>query len=80
MKEKLRSAAADTKLLFRSIPSVVTALFTVSVVVMNILANKTIFGVDLYEAGLADAVCAYFKELCAGKGAVRSTLHKYVDR
>ena len=43
MKEKLRSAAADTKLLFRSIPSVVTALFTVSVVVMNILANKTIY-------------------------------------
>ncbi len=46
----------------------------------DLLANKTIFGVDLYEAGLADAVCAYFKELCAGKGAVRSTLHKYVDR
>lgn len=43
MKEKLRSAAADTKLLFRSIPSVITALFTVSVVVMNILANKTIY-------------------------------------
>ena len=43
MKEKLRSAAADTKLLFRSIPPVITALFTVSVVVMNILANKTIY-------------------------------------
>lgn len=43
MKEKLRSAAADTKLLFRSIPSVITALFIVSVVIMNILANKTIF-------------------------------------
>ena len=43
MKEKIRSAAADTKLLFRSIPSVITALFTISVVVMNILANKTIY-------------------------------------
>lgn len=43
MKEKLRFAAADTKLLFRSIPSVITALFTISVVVMNILANKTIY-------------------------------------
>ncbi len=37
------SAAADTKLLFRSIPSVITALFTISVVAMNILANKTIY-------------------------------------
>ena len=43
MKEKITSATADTKLLFRNIPSVITALFTVSVVVMNILANKTIF-------------------------------------
>lgn len=43
MKERIRSATADTKLLFRSIPSVITALFTISVVVMNILANKTIF-------------------------------------
>ena len=43
MKEKLISAAADTKLLFRSVPSVVTALFTISVVMMNILANKTIY-------------------------------------
>ena len=46
MKEKILSAAADTKLLFRSVPSVITALFTVSVVVMNVLANKTIFQND----------------------------------
>lgn len=43
MKERIMSAAADTKLLFRSIPSVITALFTISVVAMNILANKTIY-------------------------------------
>lgn len=43
MKERFASAVADTKLLFRSIPSVITALFTVSVVIMNILANKTIY-------------------------------------
>ena len=43
MKERFASAAADTKLLFRNIPSVITALFTISVVVMNILANKTIY-------------------------------------
>lgn len=46
MKERIRSAAADTKLLFRSVPSVVTALFTVSVVMMNVLANKTVFQND----------------------------------
>ena len=43
MIEKIKSAAADTKLLFRSIPSIITALFTISVVAMNLLANKTIF-------------------------------------
>ena len=42
-----------------------------------LLSNAKIFGVDLYEAGLAEKVCAYFKELTAGKGAVRATLHKY---
>ncbi len=44
----------------------------------GLLRNATIFGVDLVEAGLADQVCAYFTELTAGPGAVRSTLHKYV--
>ena len=39
----LRKDWQDTRLLFRSIPSVVVALFTISVVTMNILANKTIF-------------------------------------
>lgn len=37
----------DTKLLLRSIPSTVTALFTISVVVMNLLANKTIYQSDV---------------------------------
>lgn len=46
MKERISSATADTKLLFRNIPSVITALFTVSVVAMNILANKTIYQND----------------------------------
>ena len=44
----------------------------------GLLRNKTIFGVDLVEVGLADRVCAYFTELTAGVGAVRATLHKYV--
>ena len=45
----------------------------------KILADKSIWGVDLYEVGLADRVCEYFKELTAGVGAVRATLQKYVN-
>ena len=43
-----------------------------------VLSNDVIFGVDLYEAGLAERVIGYFKELIAGKGAVRATLEKYI--
>lgn len=43
-----------------------------------ILSNKRIFGVDLYEMGMADLICSYFQELVAKKGAVRETLEKYL--
>ncbi|MBQ6844931.1 MAG: mannitol dehydrogenase family protein, partial [Agathobacter sp.] len=43
-----------------------------------LLTNKAIFGVDLYEVGLADLTVQYFTELIAGPGAVRETLKKYV--
>lgn len=43
-----------------------------------LLANQVIFGVDLYEIGLAEKVTAYFNELNAGVGAIRATLKKYV--
>ena len=43
-----------------------------------ILSDAAIFGVDLYECGLAEKVIGYFKELIAGPGAVRATLKKYV--
>lgn len=42
-----------------------------------LLENDMIFGVNLYEAGMAERVIGYFKELTAGNGAVRSTLKKY---
>lgn len=45
--------------------------------VAPVLRMKNIFGVDLYEAGLADIVCAYLQEMIAGPGAVRKTLDKY---
>lgn len=47
-------------------------------VLQPILTNKAIFGVDLYEVGMADKVCGYFREMIAGTGAVRKTLEKYV--
>ena len=44
----------------------------------ELLSNEKIFGVNLYEVGLADKVLGYFNELIAGEGAVRKTLKKYV--
>ena len=44
-----------------------------------ILSNENIFGVNLYEYGLASKVEAMFGELVAGKGAVRKTLEKYIN-
>ncbi len=43
-----------------------------------LLHDSKIFGVDLYEAGLAERVKMYFTELTSGEGAVRRTLEKYV--
>jgi len=44
----------------------------------GLLTDKSIFGVDLYEAGLADLVISYFEEMIQGSGAVRNTLIQYV--
>lgn len=43
-----------------------------------VLEDAKIFGVNLYEAGMAEKVCGYFKELTAGVGAVRKTLKIHV--
>ena len=40
--------------------------------------RKDVFGLDLYEAGLGEQIEGMVKELFAGVGAVRATLHKYV--
>ncbi|MEE1032653.1 MAG: mannitol dehydrogenase family protein [Ruminococcus sp.] len=47
-------------------------------IIRPILKDEQIFGVDLYEVGLANLVCQYFTEMIAGVGAVRATLEKYV--
>lgn len=44
----------------------------------ELLSNEKIFGVDLYEAGLAEKAAGYFNELIAEEGAVRAALKKYV--
>ena len=41
--------------------------------------RKDVFGLDLYEAGLGEQIEGMVKELYAGPGAVRATLHKYVS-
>ena len=43
-----------------------------------LLENEAVFGVNLYEVGIADWVCGYLQEMLAGPGAVRAVLQKYV--
>ena len=40
-------------------------------------SRADVFGLDLYEAGLGERIEGMVKELFAGPGAVRRTLHKY---
>jgi fructuronate reductase len=45
----------------------------------SILSNQVIFGVDLYDARLADKIEGMFCEMLAGPGAVRAALQKYIS-
>ena len=47
-------------------------------VLKPVLSNPTLFGVDLYEAGLAEKVTEYLKKMLTGPGAVRATLEEIV--
>ena len=42
-------------------------------------SRADVFGTDLYEAGLGEQIEGMVKELYAAPGAVRATLHKYVE-
>ena len=42
-------------------------------------SRSDVFGLDLYEAGLGEEIEGMVKELYAGPGSVRATLHKYVS-
>lgn len=43
-----------------------------------VLENTKIFGVNLYDVGMAETVVGYLNEMIAEPGAVRATLKKYV--
>lgn len=45
-----------------------------------ILSNERLFFVDLYTTGVAEKIEEMFREMIAGKGAVRVTIHKYVNQ
>lgn len=45
-----------------------------------ILSNERLFFVDLYTTGVAEKIEEMFREMIAGKGAVRATIHKYVNQ
>ena len=44
----------------------------------RLYSRADVFGLDLYEAGLGEQIEGMVRELYAGVGAVRATLHKYV--
>ena len=46
----------------------------------QLYTRKDVFGLDLYEAGLGEQIEGMVRELFAGEGAVRRTLHKYVQK
>lgn len=52
--------------------------FDVHKTVEPLLRRKEIFGVDLYEAGLAPKVESYFEKMTASCGAVRKTLQEVI--
>lgn len=47
--------------------------------IRDILSNENIFAIDLVKAGMADKIEGMFKEMLAGAGSVRKTLHKYIE-
>lgn len=47
--------------------------------VISILSNSDLFGLDLYETGLGNKIENMYSEMMAGKGAIRSTIEKYLD-
>ena len=45
-----------------------------------VLSNERLFFTDLYKAEVGEKVEEMFREMIAGKGAVKATLHKYIQK
>ena len=43
-----------------------------------ILFNERLFFTDLYKDGVGEKIEEMFREMIAGPGAVKATIHKYV--
>ena len=44
-----------------------------------ILSNERLLFIDLYKAGVGEKVENMFREMIAGPGAIKETIHKYVN-
>ena len=44
-----------------------------------ILSNERIFFIDIYRTGLGEKIETMFRKMIAGPGAVKATVHKYVN-
>lgn len=52
---------------------------TVGDLLKPVLADEGLYGVNLYSAGLGEKVETMFREMLAGNGSVRKTVHKYME-
>ena len=52
--------------------------YDVHAALQPILSNAVLFGSDLYAVGLGEKIEGMFRELTAGRGAVRATLCRYL--
>ena len=43
-----------------------------------ILSNERMFFINLYQAGVGEKIENMFREMLAGPGAVKKTVHKYM--
>ena len=44
-----------------------------------ILSNEKVFFIDLYKAGLGEKIDGMFREMIAGKGSTKASIHKYMN-
>lgn len=44
-----------------------------------ILSNEKVFFIDLYKAGIGEKIEGMFREMIAGKGSTKATIHKYMN-